>query len=147
MEKNKNNLDFNLFMERPKVGVGTCVVKDGKVLLGKRKSKHGEGYWCFPGGHLEHNEKIEDCAERETFEEAGIKIKNVRIGPYTNDFFPSGQHYITLYVLSEYDCGEVRVMEPEKCETWQWFDWDFLPKPLFLPLQNLLKQGFDPRTR
>ena len=53
----------------PKVGVGVAVVKDGKVLLGKRKNAHGEGTWSFPGGHLEYKESWEDCAIRETLEE------------------------------------------------------------------------------
>lgn len=33
---------------RPKVGVGVAIIKDGKVLLGKRKNAHGEGTWSFP---------------------------------------------------------------------------------------------------
>jgi len=37
-------------MENPdvRVGVGVIVVKDGMVLLGKRKNAHGEGSWAFP---------------------------------------------------------------------------------------------------
>ncbi len=30
---------------RPKVGIGVIIIKDGKVLLGKRKNAHGEGMW------------------------------------------------------------------------------------------------------
>jgi len=35
-------------------------------------------------------------------------------------------------------------MEPEKCEKWEWFEWEKLPKNLFLPFKNLKKQGFHP---
>jgi 8-oxo-dGTP diphosphatase len=35
---------------RPKVGVGVFILKDGKVLLAKRKNAHGEGSYAFPGG-------------------------------------------------------------------------------------------------
>lgn len=31
--------------KRPKVGVGVLVLKDGKVLLGKRKGTHGVGHY------------------------------------------------------------------------------------------------------
>jgi len=48
---------------RPYIGVGVCVVKDGKVLLGKRQNAHGDGCWCFPGGHLEFKESIEKVDE------------------------------------------------------------------------------------
>ena len=128
-----------------KVGVGVIVIKDGRVLLGKRKKAHGAGSWHFPGGHLEFNEEVEDCAMREVLEEAGIKIRNIRIGSATNDIFKEEEkHYITLFVLADYDSGEVRAMEPEKCEKWEWFGWENLPEPLFIPLQNLKKQGFSP---
>jgi len=42
--------------ERPKVGVGVIIVKNNKILFGKRKNAHGEGSWSFPGGHLEFKE-------------------------------------------------------------------------------------------
>jgi len=61
-------------MENPKVGVGVIIVKDNKVLMQKRINAHGNGSWSFPGGHLEFNEELEDCAKRETLEEAGINI-------------------------------------------------------------------------
>jgi 8-oxo-dGTP diphosphatase len=132
-------------VERPKVGVGVIVIKDGKVLLGKRKNAHGHGKWSFPGGHLELNEKAEDCAKREVMEEAGIEIKNIRYGPYTNDIFKKEKkHYITIFIVADYHSGDVRVMEPDKCEMWSWFSWNHLPKPLFVPIQNLLRQGFSP---
>ncbi len=131
--------------ERPKIGVGTIVLKDGKVLLGKRKNAHGEGSWCFPGGHLELNESVEECAARETLEEAGITLKNVRKAAFTNDIFEKEEkHYVTLFVLADYADGEVKVMEPHKCEKWEWFEWDSLPSPRFLPIDNLIKQGYNP---
>jgi 8-oxo-dGTP diphosphatase len=131
--------------QRPKVGVGVCVIKDGKILFQKRKGSHGAGSWCFPGGHLEFNESVEDCARRETMEEAGIAIKNLRPGPYTNDIMEKeGRHYITVFIIADYDAGEVRIMEPEKCEKWEWHNWNDLPDPLFVPQQNLVKQKFNP---
>lgn len=127
------------------VGVGVIIKKENKVLLGFRKSSHGKNTWSFPGGHLEFNEEIEDCARREVKEEVGINIKNLKRGPFTNDIFKKeGKHYITLYVISDYDNGDVKVMEPEKCEKWEWFPWEKLPYPLFLPVKNLKKTNFNP---
>ncbi len=127
----------------PRVGVAVIVVNNSKVLLGKRKGSHGDHTWNFPGGHLDFNEEVENCAKREVFEEAGIKIKNIRLGPFTNDIFiEEEKHYITIFVLSDLASGEPIVREPDKCEEWKWFFWNNLPKPLFLPIQNLLKQDF-----
>ena len=110
--------------KRPLIGVAIIVTKDNRVLLGKRKNSHGEGTWAFPGGHLEFNESIEDCARREVAEETGIKIKNLRYGPYTNDIFADeGKHYVTLFVMADYDSGTPVVKEPQKCEKWAWLQW------------------------
>ena len=132
--------------DRPKVGIGVAIIKDGKVLLGKRKGgAHGDGSWCYPGGHLEFGETWEECAKRETMEEAGIKIKNIRFGSVTNDIFPTeSKHYITIAMIAEYDSGEIKEIESEKIGGWDWFDWNNLPNPLFVPLQSLVKQGFNP---
>lgn len=130
---------------RPKVGVGVIVRQNGRVLLGKRKNAHGEGAWAFPGGHLEFGESWEDCARRETVEEVGINIDNVRFGSVTNDIFEKeAKHYITIFLLADIGSGVVKTMEPDKCERWEWFDWNDLPQPLFIPIQNLHNSGFDP---
>ena len=129
----------------PRVGVGIIILRENLVLLGKRKGSHGAGTWALPGGHLEFGESVEDCARRETEEETGLRLKLIKPGPYTNDLMPSeGRHYVTVFVRASTEPGEPRVLEPEKCEGWAWFKWSALPENLFLPLKNLLKQGFAP---
>ncbi|MFC2135942.1 NUDIX hydrolase [Bacteroidota bacterium] len=131
--------------QRPKVGVGVIINNDNKVLLLQRKNAHGEGTWCFPGGHLEFNEEIEDCVKREVEEETGIQVQNIRFAGLTNDLFKDeGKHYITIFMICNYESGEAQIKEPEKCTNMNWFDWSSLPRPLFLPIENLLKQGYKP---
>lgn len=125
-------------IERPKIGVGVCILKDGKVLLGKRLSAHGKGTWAFPGGHLEFGETVVDCAQREVAEETGIQISNIRKGPYTEDLLVSeNKHYITLLMIADWQSGEPAALEPHKCQEWHWFDWDQLPSPLFWTFESL----------
>ncbi len=132
-------------VERPKVGVGVCVRKDGKILMGKRKGGYEPGAWCFPGGHLEMNEHPETCAIRETREEINIKIKNLRFITFTSDLYTSaGAHYITLFYVADWSHGEVQLMEPDKCEEWNWFKWNKLPEPLFLSTRNFVAPGINP---
>lgn len=112
--------------------------------MGRRKGSHGAGGWHFPGGHLEYGEEPADCARREVLEETGLGIHDIRTGPYTNDVFvDEGKHYITLYLVAKTE-GEPRLLEPEKCEGWQWVLWDEIPKPYFLPVKHLLEQGYNP---
>lgn len=130
---------------RPKVGVGALILHEGKVLMQKRRNAHGDGTWSFPGGHLEFGETPEACAAREAMEELNCRIRHAQRGPFTNDVFTGeGEHYITIFVLAEYDSGDIRIMEPDKTEAWKWVSWDDMPHPLFLPIRNLLAQGFSP---
>lgn len=132
-------------MHNVQVGVATIIFnKDKEILFGKRIGAHGEGTWAFPGGHLKFNESPIDCAKRETKEEAGLEIANVSLGPWTNDiFFNEKKHYITLFMIARHKAGEPQLLEPNKCLQWQWFSWDSMPTPLFIPIQNLLQQGHD----
>jgi 8-oxo-dGTP diphosphatase len=128
---------------RPLIGVAVIVVRDGRVLLGKRKNSHGAGCWQFPGGHLEYGESVQSCARRELFEETGLALTTSRLGPFTNDVFEVEQkHYVTLFVIAEQTTGDVALKEPHKCERWNWFEWSRLPEPLFLPVVNLIRQNF-----
>lgn len=127
-----------------RVGVGVIVERDGKILLGLRSSKHAKNTWAFPGGHLEFGETPEECARRETMEEAGLILDNPRRVAFTNDIFEdSGKHYITIFVHGFARAGEEpRRMEPDKCAGWQWCAPDALPRPLMLTIINLLKDGY-----
>jgi len=121
------------------------IINGNKILMQKRKGTAGDGTWALAGGHLEFGESIEDCAIRETMEEVGVKIKNIKIGPFTNDvYMKEDKHYVTIFVVSEYDSGEAKVMEPDWTEQVGWFEFENLPGPLFQPLDNLLKTGFKP---
>ena len=124
---------------RPKVGLGVMVLKDGKVLLGKRKSAHGAGEWAWPGGHMEYMESFEGCAKREVMEETGMKIKNVRFLRLYNlkEYVP--KHYVDLGFVAEWQSGEPTILEPEKCERWEWFDMNNLPSPLFATIPSFIE--------
>jgi 8-oxo-dGTP diphosphatase len=127
----------------PQVGVGVLVVENGRILLGKRKGSHGAGTWSAPGGHLEFGESVEACAFREVLEETNLLIKNLRLGPFTNNVFETEKkHYVTVFVIATAASGTLTNREPQKCEGWAWFPWSRLPEPLFAPLLTLRDQGF-----
>jgi 8-oxo-dGTP diphosphatase len=132
-------------MDKPnvRVGVGVFVFKDGKFLVQKRQGAHGAGTWSLPGGHLEHGESFEDTARREVLEETGMTIKGVQFGGVTNDIFElEGKHYVTIWMVSDWEAGEVVNMEPEKCTVQMWCDFDNLPEPLFHTWNQLLVSSF-----
>lgn len=56
-----------------------CVVfgfdgKELKILLIERKNEPCKGCWAFPGGFMNIDETVEQCAKRELEEETGLKL-------------------------------------------------------------------------
>jgi 8-oxo-dGTP diphosphatase len=115
-----------------KVGVGILIIKDGKVLLGKRKGSHGAGQWATPGGHLEYMESFKDCVVRELAEECGIEIKNIRFQYLANLKEYAPKHYCHIGMIADWKAGEPKVLEPAKCEEWRWFNLADIPKDIFV---------------
>ena len=118
-------------IQKPKVGVGIMILKNGKVLLGKRKGSHGEGEFAFPGGHLEYMESFANCAKREIAEECGIKVKNIRFQFLANITKYTPNHYVHIGLLADWKSGEPKVLEPDKSESWSWYNITHLPSPIF----------------
>jgi len=133
-------MNKNCDKPRPRVGVAIVVVRDGMVLLGKRKGAHGTGEWSTPGGHLEFGESVEECAHRELLEETGLIALSVQLGPWVNDIIEKDKHYITLFAFVDRVEGNLQLLEPDKCEVWKWFEWDKLPSPLFPTIRSLIKK-------
>ena len=122
-----------------RVGIGVMIFKDEKILLGKRKGSHGAGEYSFTGGHLDYMESFEGCAKRETLEEAGIAIENIRFQCVSNVIDYAPKHYVHIGLIADWKSGEAMVMEPEKCESWDWYDLDALPEPLFGVTKNSIE--------
>ncbi len=58
--------------------VAAAVLKDGKILLVKRRYNPGAGRWALPGGVVEAGEYLEEAVKREVLEETGIDIDVVK---------------------------------------------------------------------
>lgn len=124
-----------------RVGVVVIIRRQHKILLGLRKGNHGGGTWSLPGGHIEFGEEPVEAARREVLEETGLHLGDIhvwRTQPWVNTyFFESNKQYITLFFESSQIGGEPKVMEPPKCERWEWFRHNELPTPLFGALHKV----------
>jgi 8-oxo-dGTP diphosphatase len=122
-----------------RVGIGVMVVKDGKVLLAKRKGAHGAGEYATPGGHLEYGESFEACAIREVMEECGLKIKNIRFIFLGNLKRYMPKHYVHVQLMADWDAGEPSHLEPGASGPWKWHDINSLPSPLFYGIEEAIE--------
>lgn len=128
------------------VGFGVMILKDRKILLGKRHTDpkkadselHGEGTWTMPGGKLEHNETFEEGAQREVLEETSIKIKDPKVICVNNDKNEHA-HFVTIGLLVTDFVGDAKVMEPDEITEWKWFKSSELPKNIFPPSKKVLE--------
>ena len=95
--------DTRRYPVRPHVGVGILLIRNGMLLLVKRKYNPDAGYWSIPGGHVELGEKTKRAAEREGFEETGFKVKVVKLaGIIDKIMYDTEGKIIYHYILINY---------------------------------------------
>ena len=107
-------------MAKTKSGANVILVKDGKILLLLRRLGWKTGYWGPPGGHIDPGETPKQAAVRETYEEAGLRIKESDLELVAqrtkNDF---GMIY--YYTTDKFTGKGVALSHEHKSFTWA--DW------------------------
>lgn len=150
------------------VGVSVLLTQGNKVLIGKRgpaagqkhsvnrldEAQSGVGLLSTPGGRLELEEEVLDCARREFLEETGASLDDIKLEVFTwrkhNRF---GKHYIMFYVHAKGFYGTIGNPEPDKNEGWVFTDIDYLLENAWLTtepyavLQELKDRITPPRPR
>lgn len=125
-----------------RVGVGLYIFNENnELLIGLRKSKHGNDTWSPPGGHVDFGEGFKVAAARETKEETNldINIEDIKEVATTNDIYlDEDKHYVTIHLITRKYSGKLILMEPEKCSNWKWVSLDNLPDNMFLSAKNFL---------
>lgn len=121
------------------VGVNVFVIRDGKLLLGKRIGTYHNNSWGLPGGHLEHLESMDACGKRELLEETGMTAGELKFVVCDNDVRQDNYHYVHFGFLAEDVSGEPQLMEPDRCTGWDWFPLDALPSPIFIGHERIIE--------
>ncbi|HEV3042317.1 MAG TPA: NUDIX domain-containing protein, partial [Roseiarcus sp.] len=60
--------------QRPGVGCGAAILRDGLILLAERRRAPEAGHWNLPGGKVDFLETLEAAIQREISEEVGVAI-------------------------------------------------------------------------
>lgn len=99
------------------------VTHGGKLLLA-RKPAFPPGRYSALAGFVEPGETLEDTVARETREEVGVEVRNIRYFGSQPWPFP---HSLMVAFTAEYAGGEIRP-DGVEIEEARWFDPDRLPK-------------------
>lgn len=115
------------------IGLTLFLLKNNKILLGKRLNVVGGGEYSFPGGHLEYGETFKECINRELSEEVGnmLKYTDLHLLCATNSLKYMPIHHVAITFCAKWVSGNPINMEPNKNESWGWYKLDQLPKPVF----------------
>ena len=87
------------------VRVGAVVERGGALLLVRHQKPDRDPYWVLPGGRLEPEETIPQCAEREVAEETGLSARFSGI-LYVGEFLTEGRHTVDVIARMEASGGE-----------------------------------------
>ena len=105
---------------------------DGKILL--VRSRFSRQKWALPGGGVKHNESYEHAAVRETLEEVGLKIHNLRYLGKANSHESYAKFSVRVFAAHTSDCDikcNFEIMEA------RWLNRDYIPKEYTLLTNSL----------
>lgn len=95
---------------------------EGRYLIARRKpGVHLAGFWEFPGGKRETGESLEECLQRELFEELSIRVDCPVPYQIVRHDYPEKiveLHFFRCVIeqgqATPVDCAEIRWVFPEE---------------------------------
>ena len=124
---------------RPLLQVGASVIvvdECGRILLQLRSDNNT---WGYAGGSVEIDEKVEDTARRELYEETGLIAKQLSLlgvfsGKELHNIYPNGDEVSNIdivFICKNYE-GNLKCQAGE-VENLKFFDISNLPDDIFKP--------------
>lgn len=117
----------------PRPSCHAAVMRDGYVLLVKRKHDPYQGWWGLPGGAVELGEAVEDALTREVREETGLDVAAGEFLTLRNAIGRDGAgaityHYVVLFYRARVLGGTLKA--GDDAEEAGWTPLDRLPELL-----------------
>ena len=110
------------------VSVHLLLVRGNTVLLLRRyNTGYEDGNYSLVAGHVEGGEELTAAMIREASEEAGIEISPSDLEVVGVIHSITDKEYVHFFLKSSQWSGEVRNMEPTKCDDLSWCDFRDLP--------------------
>ena len=94
--------------KNPALAVDAVIVKNGKIVLIKRKEEPFQGYYALPGGFVEYGETVEAALRREVLEETGLVVEvSSLIGIYSDPHRDPRGHVVSAAFAAVIVSGEL----------------------------------------
>ena len=138
----KNELLDKKKEENLPIWINPIILNDKwEILLQLRPKTYSYKWWTrgLPWWKLQKYETFENALIREVKEETNLDIdpKDCSVINIANTFdLESKTHYIQIWMLVKKTTGELKIMEPSKCEELRYFPLDSLPNNLFPPTRT-----------
>jgi 8-oxo-dGTP pyrophosphatase MutT (NUDIX family) len=131
---------------RPLLQVGASVIVEdslGRILLQLRADNH---CWGTCGGSIELDERVEDGARRELWEETGLTAEAIELfgvwsGPELHYVYPNGDEVsnVDIVFLCKKFSGQLKPQESE-VQSLRFFAVDEIPEELSPPIRPVVEK-------
>lgn len=122
---------FDNHWRKPSVTADGIVLRDGKIVLIRRKNDPFKGSYALPGGFVNYGEKLEDCVVREVLEETGLRTQVVGLfGVYSAPGRDPRGHFVTAVYELRPTGGALRAGDDAASAEW-------------VPIDNIPAMAFD----
>jgi len=113
-----------------RISAGVLALRDSRILLVRHLRPGIHDFWAGPGGGVEGTEQLHEAAEREAFEETGLRVAT-RAMAYIDELVDQSGRIVKFWFLADYVSGEIDVSANpaagESISDAGWFAPDALP--------------------
>jgi len=123
------------------IAVYLVLIKDGQILLSRRyNTNYQDGNYSLVAGHLDGGETVKQAIIREAQEEASIILdsNDLSVVHIMHRLSPD-REYFDIYLRAEKWSGDIKNLEPEKCDELAWYDLSALPNNMVSEVKKSLE--------
>ena len=119
-----------VYFTDPKVGVGVVALRDGRILLVRRKMNPERGKWSIPAGFVDRGEDPRETAVRETYEETNLRVAITGLeGVYFNQ--PQNGFSSSIFIMFRAEILGGKLQAGDDATAADFFTLDNLPELAF----------------
>lgn len=126
----------------------TIIQNDLNILLIKRKKDKRQtaygGYWALPGGFLNNDETLDECAKRELYEETKVRVNKIR---HFENFSEPERDFrrrtVSISYLAFNNSADIEPKAGTDASHVKWFNVFELPKELAFDHALIIKEGYN----